>query len=334
MRAKKEQVYIVKSVQNHSSFYDSIHFSEIRGGADVTVMDEAYPATAGEPPRGAFRRIVAITCGASRITRRIYLEEFALNSTKRQIVMALLLMIFKKARLSLCIHNLNSWLTLGYPATADRTIRFFIRCMLLRTVSEVILVSDSLRTYAENMCDFKIRFRVVPFRLNSGTSRSIDRSSPSMLVIPGNVEESRRCYLTVVEACYRLAKNGENFKLVFLGKFNEKNLSAKLNSAIDGFIREFPGRLIIFRSHVDENEFEKYVLSCACLIGNLVPYYRTGAGATEMYGLTKETGIRILADFYDKKCVVPEEIPAGKNSANYIKYRGVEELCEVLGRLI
>lgn len=326
------KVHLLAADRKHQAFYDGIKAAEQLLGQDVEILwiNEQPHQTRfwNKGIRGLLWQVMR----QPEPVQRVYVEEYL--GLGDLLFVYLFCRICRRVRIYLMLHNINKWFTLQYGSTLRRVLTFAASSLLTSRISEFIVASDSLKRYGEHLSKSAKPFRVVPFIPDvSNRQINVDHSM-KLIVIPGNVEERRRDYITVFDACSRLAAEGKGFQLVLLCRLQIDRMSDQLRRALQAFASAHPAHLVTFSDFVDEDEFKAYIAAAACLIANIRPFFRGEYLTTEVYGLSKETGIRAWADAYDKVCMTPHELQPGSVPQNYRRYGNAEELhrllCDVL----
>lgn len=317
---------IYASVPNHYSYYESIIYTLKFSKEEVIIYGRSDMNNKKNVVPGGFYSMIFFALFSVKSSCNVYVEEY--SSLIKLLSLSFISRIFKrKLTFSLAIHNVNTWLLLSYNSPKREILRFFIKKFILKSAKDLIVISEQVRVYAQEIVNNTKPLKTVPFRAVLGLEISNSRFS-KIFCIPGNVEEHRRDYQTVFSAFCSAMQVDKEIKLVLLGKYDPASVSPEFKKTIDSMLENFSGRFVVFYEHVEDEVFMKYIHDASYLICNLVRYFKSPCGAVEIYGISKETGIRVLADCFDKRCLLPEYIQAGEKHDNYEKYHDTKDLIQ------
>ncbi len=324
-------MHIFASYKNHEPFYNSVVDLERSQGREVHVHwpDEGR-ATKGILRKGV-RGVLRRAAPHRRARVRLYLEEY--YGLGDLIFIYLFGVLHRNVHISLCLHNLNKWFLLEYRPSARRFATYFTAARITRRSNELVVTSASLRDYAQRLSKFSCEVRVIPFSLGRGRPVLALGGAP-LIAIPGTVDESRRNYPMVLDACRQLAADGVQFRLALLCRLQKSKLSTALRADLEDFGSRFPQVLVTFEEFIPDEEYRAWVAEATALIANVQPYFRGESDTTEIYGVSKESATRTWADSYDKPCLIPYEMRAGVRVQNYYRYANAVELRAHLQQLI
>lgn len=211
---------------------------------------------------------------------------------------------FFNLKFSLVIHNANYWLFPLKKGGFRKSLIIFLNNILFKRAKSIIVVNSNVKEYClENSSKNTFCF---PFNLyiKSNTPPIINLGDSFInLVIPGNVSEKRRDYLTILRGFEIAMKYRRDLRLVLLGKVdkNEKLLYEK----IQNLKVQFQYNIVFWDKFIEDKEFEFYIESASLFIAPLNQYISTDISIEE-YGITKETGVTSFIRKNKKYCLAPD----------------------------
>jgi len=237
------------------------------------------------------------------------------------------LFIKKSVNIVLTIHNVNSFF-----ATADKkSFTSFIKAL----TRSLALKKCKLNVYGTNLKQRLLEFRpnsevfLFPYEAYSPKTIIHKKGNENILkiVIPGTVDLRRRNYELVLSVVKNIS-HIKHIQFILLGK--------PVGQGSTDLIAEFKkyrDSVIYYTSFVDEDEFEKQMLSADIVLGPLHKYFKTDE-TIEEYGVSKETGITFaiikyaLPGIFPAELTIMDEIKSGVTS-----YKDASELTEIITEL-
>ena len=314
------KIIIFGGLENHYSFYKSIAHHHSCLESDLVIIDEKID----------FLSLAKYFFGFLKSCNKciFYIEEY-FNLFYCAFLILIKIMRPSIINLRPCIHNGNRWVMAPPRFVVKLWLRFFLRKIVISLADVVVVVAANIGQFIQATLNAKYIF--IPFRVKVDNSKWRP-SAKNIISIPGNVEEFRRDYITVLDSAIDLINFGCNFELHFLGVMDANLLSEALVDRLSYF-RNLGGKLFTYDSWISLEEFDQRIQESLVLIGNLVPFFVNNEGV-EFYGITKETGIRVLTDSLGVPCILYDKIPPGENAILYSSYNTKESLSDQLLKLL
>lgn len=301
---------VLGMIKNHDSFYASLR-SRFRTSDDHCLYFEERPS---------FSNIVRIIRLSTKDSNNIFIVEEFFSPILLATLSILSLLRIRRGKYYLCIHNSNRWIFPPHRLSIRRIANFIARRMFLHSDLNLIAVSEACATYLSSAIGKPVEY--VPFSTHL-IPRSPNILTPSFTV-PGNVEESRRDYATLISAMEVLSSEGIPYHVHFLGTLTESMTSQVLRDSILEFQQKYPATLITYSKFVSQEDYEFILAKSSALICNLQPVFVSDE-TVEIYGITKESGIHVLANIMKISCLIDEKIPHTKEPF-YTEYSDAQTL--------
>jgi len=250
-----------------------------------------------------------------------------------------------KCKLILTIHSVNSWFSMKPEIQLKKIFRtvdtnlskIFVRFFVLPKFDGINVIYPPIKDYVKQKTNYKKPVFKIPFGFHD---KKIDEKlaekkyNELLFVVPGQIEEHRRDYETVINAFEKIfEKNNEKTKLILLG-YPVGVYGRKILKKCEE-LKEKGYNITYYDSFVPEEEYNNIMKTVAFLILpiKLLSY---GLGVTkEYYGLTKGSAAVFEAIQYGKPMIVPDNFNMVKEmESSTIKYKNTEHLGEKIQELI
>jgi glycosyltransferase involved in cell wall biosynthesis len=226
-------------------------------------------------------------------------DHIILNSVQTIFLLFAFALFFKKAKITLCVHNANAWQGNNHGPLIKRLVKRFFRYVIISRVDILAFCSqevlDSFTSYPDKE---KI---VVPFQLSphpmENTSRNVN--DKINVVYPGIVSQKRKQYSDIIKAFKKL---DSNYHLYLLGKANENEGGMEVLESCKNI-----SNITIYTEFVPEDEFDSVMKICDFLISDLGDGTFKRYDYVEKYGTTKDSGVTHLVSKYHKPLILNAE---------------------------
>lgn len=237
-----------------------------------------------------------------------------------------------KCKMILTIHSVNSWFSMKPDIDLKKIFRTvdtnlskpLIKLFVLPKFDGINVIYPPIKDYVKQEINYKKPVYKIPFGFHEKRKEADEKSDKILFVVPGQIEEHRRDYITVLDA---FEKKGKKAKLILLGypvgSYGKKILKKCENLKEKGF------DITYYDSFVPEEEYNNIMKKADFLILP-IKILSTGLGITpEYYGKTKGSAAVFEAIQYAKPMIVPEEFNVIKNlESSTIKYKDSRDLSE------
>lgn len=314
-------ILIAGSIRNHDSFYRAI-------AVHHNISFDSISHFCENPSLGDYLMLLSSLL-KGRI-RNIYLDDH-LSLVASVIFICASRLFSRETRVRVCIHNANKWIFGNSSITIRDFIKKIIRRIIVITSYELIVVTTDIKQYLGCIYSKKT-IQVIPFRLQEGSQRSRE-DELIIFCIPGNVDSNRRDYLPALNAISSLENEGYQFEVHLLGIYNSNSVSKEVKSKISEILENKSKALKLYYDHISPERFDEIISKSTALIANLNPYVVANTGI-EIYGITKETGVRVLADAYGITCLTSPRINPGRQRHLYVTYFTSRDLLDLMRSVI
>jgi hypothetical protein len=249
------------------------------------------------------------------------------------IVYALMVLLLRKVRVILTVHNINAWFEYKRASNFRRIVRYVGRRALLSAISEFnVIAIGMVDQLASKLPKHKKVYCVPDAVFEEAHCR---QSQPPVqedinIVIPGAVDGRRRDY----EQAFRLMELLENAKVfstvIFLGRFYDE-YGKKILQKGKTVLHTFSELKYYAFETVPQPEFDR-VMNAAHFV--FIPSVVTtimGDGVMEQYGVTMSSGNLFDAIKYAKPFIIPELLridPFLEKSC--FRYKKIDEIAALL----
>jgi hypothetical protein len=205
------------------------------------------------------------------------------------------------------IRNANSWFvrnsdTEGFLRSFVSTATYVLKRLVLRPRAHAYAVgSFNVAAYVKK--NFSDHVAVVPFSMRDDEVSSVPEQSHQgivTLVIPGTIDLARKDLTIIRDAFLSLpSEKLEKVHLILLGRpVSENDLSF-----VSGWAEKTPRNLTFYKSFIPTEEFISVMKSATCILSSLNIEYHSKY-YSEIYGLSKDTGVEAHAIGYAKPLIV------------------------------
>lgn len=248
-------------------------------------------------------------------------------------------------KMILTIHSVNSWFSMKPEIDLKKIFRtvdtnlskIFERFFVLPKFNGINVIYPPIQEYIEQKIDYKKPVFKIPFGFHD---KEIDKKpvkkkyNEILFVVPGQIEEHRRDYETVINAFEKIfEKNNEKTRLILLG-YPVGAYGKKILKKCEEF-KEKGYNITCYDSFVSEEEYNNIMKTVDFLILP-IKVLSLGLGVTkEYYGLTKGSAAVFEAIQYGKPIIAPDDFNMVKEmKSSTIKYKNIEDLGEKISELI
>jgi len=248
-------------------------------------------------------------------------------------------------KMILTIHSVNSWFSMKPEVnfkkifrTVDTNISKIIgRFFVLPKFNAINVIYSPIKDYLEEKMDYKRPVFTIPFGFydeEKGKKPKKNNNKEILFVVPGQIEEHRRDYESLVSAFEKIfQENKDKTKLILLG-YPVGTYGRKILKRC-GELKEKGYNIAYYDSFVPEEEYNNVMKTVDFLILP-INILSSGLGVTkEYYGQTKGSAAVFEAIQYAKPMIVPNEFNTIKEmDSSNIKYSNTEELIERISNVI
>ena len=243
-----------------------------------------------------------------------------------------------KCKMILTIHSVNSWFSMKPELDLKKIFRTvdtnlskpLIKLFILSRFDGINVIYPPIKDHIEKNIDYKKPVYKIPFGFHEKGKDIGKKSDKILFVVPGQIEEHRRDYDTVLDA---FEKNGKKAGLILLG-YPVGNYGKKILKKCEK-LKEKGFDIKYYDSFVPEEEYNNIMKKSDFLVFP-IKIQSLGLGVTkEYYGLTKGSAAVFEAIQYGKPMIVPDNfnvVEELKNSA--VKYTNKEDLGNRISDLI
>lgn len=241
-------------------------------------------------------------------------------------------------KMILTIHSVNSWFCLK-PAinlkkifrTVDTNLsKIFETLFVLPKFNAINVIYPPIKEYIKERVDYKKPVFTIPFGFyDKETKKTVKKKQNEIsFVVPGQIEEHRRDYETVINAFEKIfEENKEKTRLILLGypvgAYGNKILKKCEELRKKGY------KINYYDGFVPEEEYNSIMKNVDFLLLP-IKLESSGLGVTkEYYGKTKGSAAVFEAIQYAKPMIVPEDFNTiNEMNDSTIKYRDIGNLIE------
>jgi hypothetical protein len=211
------------------------------------------------------------------------------------------------------IRNSNSWLEYSRHKTdvvsrVLSNVTTFIKKILLKRAFQIFVANTNLKEYLESRGVVK-KINIVPYKFfDKENISSVSENERFKFVIPGGIDVSKKDLELIRSATNILSKEDrERFTVVLLGR-----PANKLNHE---FCKQWESdvgdTLKYYTSFIPDREFTTVLRECHFVLGVLNVNFKDKYNS-EIYGVSKDTGIDAQAIAYGKPLIINTEFRVAK----------------------
>ena len=226
------------------------------------------------------------------------------------IVYALMIVLLRKVRVIVTIHNINSYFEYKNSISLKRWIRYIGRKLLLSVVKEFNVVSMIMVDYLEKKLPPNKKVHCVPgaiFEENSSRQTQPVTSEHINIVIPGSVDGRRRDYEQVFMLLHLLELKKISVTITFLGRFYEE-YGKRILEKCKSVQLEYTQLKYYEFDTVDQPEFDRVMNDASFVFIPSVINTIIEDGVTETYGLSISSGNLFDVIKHAKPFIAPEQL--------------------------
>lgn len=231
------------------------------------------------------------------------------------------------------IHNINTWLRPPFTLNKNALSNYYYRKKIIKKTSAIIIQEELFIDYIKEHNLYRKPIFVVPHTLCENNIDTFENDKLT-IAIPGAIDGHRRDYnlcFNVIEKIHHQT-NSNNIRYKFLGEIIGPigeilyNKMKKIQNKNIDIIHLFsPESNALFDSEMSKCDIVFLPL-------NVKTKYE---GITEIYGLTKVTGVLYDMMRFQKPGIIPDEMIIPPNiSSSIIKYKSEDELISIILNLV
>ena len=248
----------------------------------------------------------------------------------------LLALSFVVAKNVYYIRNSNSWLEysshkMNFFSRVLSYITTFIKKKLLNRSHQIFVANSNLKDYLESRGVVK-KINIVPFKLfNQASMHSVLDCDRFNFVIPGGIDISKKDLQLIRTATNMLSKeHRRRFIITLLGRPVDK-----LNHDFCvHWKREIGNSLNYYTSFIPDQEFTAVLRESHFVLGVLNINFQDKYNS-EIYGVSKDTGIDAQAIAYGKPLIINSEFRVAKEiESSTMGFGNAVELAEIIKNII
>ncbi len=230
------------------------------------------------------------------------------------------------------LHNINRWTTLNKRIFSKYFIDWFFRKGLFNQFDAVITMGPNIKAHYMSKKTKKVCF-FFPFDEYIETTNSTQKIENSNIIIsaPGTISEKRRNYIELLKILQKYYSANKDSKIIFnfLGKIN-KGESQDLLEKINYINNKFGKRIFFWDKFISTNEFNAEIEMSDLILSNII-LEQNVKNITEVYGISKESGISYIIYKYAKPAIVPikQNILSGFDN-QLLLFNNYHEIYEIL----
>lgn len=282
-------------VHTHTSFLEVL-LGQVPEGAQV----DLYSPRFFHGYKGAGLSIKSPSLGALLWRMRTYDAVVVDEVTGRYLLWLPLFWLWRK-RVYLVVHNLKSWTDPRFFNGVGGFVHSCLRWFIWRLFKHFIVVGSRMKEYAEGHAAAK-SFYFVPFGWQESRPGSLSERGGSLsIVVPGTISTRRKYERLLLAAQDEALQNKVSF--TFLGRPEDdygRNVIAKVRELGLDNVR-------VFEDFIPDEEYQRYLQEADFILSDFEVDYTTRYGQTEVYGLTKETGVSFILLAFAKPGILPAD---------------------------
>jgi len=212
------------------------------------------------------------------------------------------------------LHNIRDWVNIpGIPNPSSKK-RVFSNRRVLKNLGGVFFIEEYLRKNAQRW--IRKPGYVFPFRLSRMAElklreQTIQGNPVPSFVVPGIVSSKSRDYDSVFAVFSDIR---ENFRLIFLGAVKEPQIVEEGKKLLGE-------RLVTFENYLEEEEFQKHLLSSHFLIGSV----KEG-----LYGEYQGSGVEFDGPTIGIPTIIRASLFPQNENGFFLRYNSIEEEKEIV----
>ena len=229
------------------------------------------------------------------------------------------------------IHNINSWLKPKYYFNIKVILKSILRQAIMWRIKKIIVIGSNLYKYLLKKEIKNKKIYYVPFNFQSFSHHEIKQKDKLKIVIPGTISKARN-YHDLLKDFYD-KQILERIRLVLLGKPIGSYGNEIISQCKD--YNEKGADIGFYNNFIPKEVFDKEINSSDILLALFDLKVKTVDHQTEIYGLTKETGISFLLFSFAIPGFLPEEFNAmDEIKKQIIGFKNVNDLSEKVMKII
>jgi len=232
----------------------------------------------------------------------------------------------------LLIHDCNSWLAPKLPQGIVQKLKYAMTKRVAKKIGYFGVAGENMLNYCKTDLGVK-NVTLVPFRYADFDPEKdlpdefYTRGTPIRMVVPGMVSKRRNYHELLEAVCQEELKT--KVELVLLGKPDKEHGQEIISLA--GRLVEKGYVIRYWNQFVPSEIFDEEIKNAHLLFSHFDTAYRTNNGQTEIYGISKETGIASLMYNKAKVGLLPKEFNQMETIKNQtITYKSLRELPYIL----
>jgi hypothetical protein len=254
-------------------------------------------------------------------------EHVILNSIQTHFFIFLFSILFKKCKLTLCIHNANAWQGITSGPILKRLIKKFCRSFILKRIDTLVFCSQSVLDSFTALP--KLNKIVIPFQLSPGKLENHHGISVKKVVVvyPGMISTKRKNYFDIINAFKEL---NDQYELHLLGKPVLAEGGAEILALCKG-----ESNITTYHDFIPVNTFDEIMNSCDFIITDLGNGQFERYDYTEQYGRTKDSGVSHLVAKHHKPLILNHEFSRTFTDGQPIlSFKNTEDIKRILSNFI
>lgn len=248
-----------------------------------------------------------------------------------------------KSKTIMTVHTVNAWLKpkpVFNIKKLDRTIDTNLSSLIakkniLPKFDAINVIYPPLKDYILKETNYKKKIFTLPFNFFEDTKKINKKENKKIqIVIPGQIEEHRREYKTVLDAFDKIFKNfKEEFDLHLLGypvgSYGKQILKRCSQMKKKGY------NIFTFNKFVPEEKYNEIMTNSDLIISPIRILTRGMGEIQEIYGKTKASAVVFEGIQYAKPLVVPSDFNVvDELKSSTLKYTDSKDLEKILTKLI
>jgi hypothetical protein len=295
LQNKKVAIYI--AIDNHYSLLDTILKGLEPFRCTITLftspaLNDSYAAD----PRVSKRQTISQTTIITKVQiDMLNHQDFVIfdELTSFKELMSFAYLNIKVPKIMI-IHDCNSWFNPSMPKGVKNLLKYAFTKLVKQKFNVFAVAGSNMKRYLKkefpNSNVFLIPFRYADFDEAIDISPQYIPGDLIRICIPGTISKRRNYDAILDNLCVTELKN----KLIIdiLGKAIG-DYGSKIVSKIDELNNQ--GYNILYKKdYINNDSFDESVRKANVILSDFDPVYSTNNGQTEVYGITKETGVPVL----------------------------------------
>lgn len=301
-------VTIFSDTRNHQVFIDNL-VSKLKNHNVSLWGQEGLKYLAHGNGRYKSKSFYGLACGSYKSDLIVIDEIFDKK------LFLLFLLFFKRKKVHLCIHNVNSWF---YPRFKGLSLRNLIiastKRFYLFFFKNIIVVDPRLKVQIPSQ--YHVKYLSFASLEPVGQKKNVEFQDEKfrLITIPGMLGRGKK-YELIIDLVNEL-QSLQNVKFCFLGRPIDST-----GFSISQQLKNFNNTLM-FNDFIEDKAFECWIMKSEIIISDFDLAYDTPFGQREYYGESKATGVVFWAAKYRKKLLLPEKFFGNKIDAFSFGFNG------------